>query len=273
MPKVIDISKENAAYQHLEVLKRNRNKRKQYREVFVEGVACINALVRARWQVTSVAYARERKLSRWAQGVIAESSPEKILRLSLPLMEKLSDRSDPSELILTAERRERRLEQIAVDERSIVVIFDRPSNHGNLGSIIRTCDGLGATAVVTMGHSVDIFDPTVLRSSLGAFFRLPVVECPSPKELAQWIDRVRTQVPAFRLLGAVADASTPLYEVDLAGPVGVVLGNEAHGVSRAIGELVDANVSIPMRGEVDSLNVACAGTAIVYEITRQRACR
>lgn len=270
LARVIDVGKENATFQHLEVLKRNRAKRAQYGEVFVEGVAGINALLRAGWKVIAVAYDRERPLSGWAREVIAQADPESILRLAPWLMEKVSDREDPSELIVIAERRVRRLDEVRLDPSSALLIFDRPSNHGNLGSLIRSCDAFGVSALITLGHSVDIFDPVVLRASLGAFFSVPVIHSPSPREIEAWLAKERARVPEIRLVGTSAEGARPIHEVDLTGPVAVVLGNEAGGMSRKLVEMVDELAAIPMAGTVDSLNVACAGTVVLYELARQR---
>lgn len=270
MARVLDVGRENNEFQRLEVLKRNRTKRKQYGEIFVEGVAPINALLSAGWSVRTVAFDRERPLSNWAKDVLRRARPQKVLRLSSELMERLSDRADPSELILVAERRLRTLEEVDVSDRSIIVVFDRPTNHGNLGSLIRSCDAFGAGGLVTLGHSVDPFDPAVIRASLGAFFSLPVVHCDSPRALESWLRAARARVPAMKVVGTAADASTPLYAADLSGPVTILLGNEAEGLSRALTALADECVAIPMGGLVDSLNVACAGTVVLYEVVRQR---
>lgn len=265
MAKVWDISKENATFQRLEALKRSRAKRNEYEEIFVESVACIDSLVAAKWPVHSIAFDRRRPLSAWAQDVIDTTRPKRILRLSSELMEKVSDRAEPSELIVIAQRKVRRLEELKVNDDTLILIFDRPSNPGNLGSLIRSADALGATGVVTTGHSVDLFDPVVLRSSLGAFFLLPVVHCASPREVEAW----RKHRP-IRLIGTSAEGAVSLPKADLTGPVGIVLGNEAAGMSRRFEEMVDECVAIPMHGHVDSLNVACAGTVVLYEAMRQR---
>lgn len=270
MARVLDVGRENNEFQRLEVLKRNRAKRKQYGQIFVEGVAPVGALLKAGWSVHTVAYDRERPLSAWAQDVLRRARPQKVLRLAPELMEKLSDRTDPSELIVVAERRLRTLDEVQVNDRSIVVVFDRPSNHGNLGSLIRSCDAFGASGLVTLGHSVDPFDPAVIRASLGAFFSLPVVHCESPRGLERWLHDVRLRVPDMKVVGTSPQAPTPLDAADLSGPVTILLGNEAEGMSRALTALADECVFIPMMGSVDSLNVACAGTAVLYEVVRQR---
>ena len=266
----INLDRETNDFQHLEVLKRNRNKRHRYGEIFVESVACINALLATGWELTSVAYHGERELSSWAKEVIATGNPQKVFRLTGPLMEKLSEREEPSELIVTAKMKRQGLEDIPLTDSTTLLIFDRPSNHGNLGSIMRSSDAFGVNGIITTGHSVDIYDPVVLRASLGAFFHLPVIHCPSIRELGQWLDRVRAEVPGFKVVGTSPSAHRMLHEIDLTGPVALVVGNEFSGVSRAITEMVDEMALIPMQGTVDSLNAACAGTVALYEMVRQR---
>ncbi len=269
----VNVDKENNDFQRLEVLKRNRNKRHRYGELFVESVACINAMLHTGWEITSIAYNGERQLSRWAQDVIAESQPEKLFRLTAPLMDKLSDRVEPSELIVTGKIKRRTLDDIKVRDNSLIVIFDRPSNHGNLGSIMRSADAFGVDGIITTGHSVDIHDPVVLRSSLGAFFHIPVIHCPSTTELGEWLTGAKQRVSGFKVVGTSPGASQWMYDAELTGPVAMMVGNEFHGISSTLAEMVDEMVVIPMQGTVDSLNAACAGTIALYEVVRQRRVR
>jgi len=269
-PLVVELDKATNEFQHLEVLQRNRTKRKQYAEVFLEGVACINAAIEAGEQVTSIAYDRERRLSRWAQRVIDDCRPEKVLRLSSELMAKLSDKTDPSELIVTLRMKPRALADIPLSERLLVVLFERPSNTGNLGTIIRTSEAFGADGVITTGHAVDIYDPLTLRASLGAFFRLPVVHCPSAGLLEAWIEDVRRELPRTRLVGAHPQSDKIVTAVDYTKPLIIVVGNETTGLGRRLEALSDELVIIPMSGHADSLNVACAATVMLYEVCRQR---
>jgi TrmH family RNA methyltransferase len=266
--RVVDVGVENATFQHLEVLKRNREKRAKYREIFVEGVTSINALVETGHAITAIAYDRDKALSRWAKGIIEAAEPQTIYRLSTELIAKLSDRADPSELIVTARPLERSLGDIPLSPDLFVVIFERPTNHGNLGSLIRTCDAFGVDALITTGHGIDTYDPAVIRASLGAIFHTRIIHEPSGAALEDWIGRVREALPGARLVGTRAEADAPIYDAGLTPPLIVALGSEAQGMSHRLESLADMMVSIPMQGHVDSLNVACAGSILVYEIKR-----
>jgi 23S rRNA (uridine2479-2'-O)-methyltransferase len=262
----IDIFVENNHYQHLDVLKRNRKKRQKFHEIFVEGVTSINALVKTGYEITSVAFSRDKELSDWAKTIIAAANPPRLYRLTADLMTKLSDRTDPSELIVTARPKNLSLDDIPLGPNLFVLIFERPSNHGNLGSLIRSCDAFGVDAVITTGHGVDVYDPAVIRASLGAVFYSRVIHAASSTTLEQWIGRVREHIPGVQLVGTQAEAPISLHESKVAPPLILVLGTELWGMGQRLAQLVDTAVAIPMQGHVDSLNVACAGSILLYQI-------
>ena len=249
-------------------VKNNRRKRSERGEIFVEGVAAIDALVTAGLSVVCVAYSAERSLSRWAEGIIESVQPARVFVVTDELMSKLSDRTDPSEIIVIAKRPSHSLADIRASASPFFVVFDRPSNHGNLGSVIRTGDAFRVSAVVTTGHGVDLYDPTVIRASLGAIFTSPVAHEPSAARIEDWIGSLRAAYPELAVVGTDSSASVSLDDAALARPVVLFLGNEAKGLSERLRGLVDTMVSIPMSGVVNSLNVACAASIVMYEIAR-----
>ncbi len=139
-----------------------------------------------------------------------------------------------------------------------VVVADRLSDPGNAGTIIRSAEAAGAQAVVLTPGSVDPFNPKVVRSSAGSLFRLPVASAS--------IDVLRTL--GLRVLATSSHRGDVYTEVDLTGPVAMLVGNEAHGV--ADNEPVDGWVTIPQAGAAESLNVAMAATLLAFEVARQR---
>src|SRR5262245_5525509 len=189
-PRTVHLSTRSDAYQHAEVLKRNRTSRRRYGELFVEGVRPIQRLVDNRWRVRSVWSDRQRPLSGWAQEIVRSCGAERHYRLTPELMEDLSDREEPSELVLVAGMRRPGLRDLALPEDFLVVVLDRPMSPGNLGTVVRSADALGAHAVVVSGHAADAFDPRAIRASMGSLFSLPVVEVEGPDELAGWLRSV-----------------------------------------------------------------------------------
>jgi TrmH family RNA methyltransferase len=138
---------------------------------------------------------------------------------------------------------------------SLVLVADRLGDPGNAGTIIRSAEAAGADAVVLTPGSVDPFNPKVIRASAGSLFRIPVVEAP--------LDAI-----GLRLLGTSSHHGTIYTDADLAGPVAIVVGNEAHGLPADAP--MGAWVTIPIAGSVESLNAAMAATVLLFEADRQR---
>ena len=143
--KVTKIHSKNAAYQKLEVLSTNRNKRYKYYEFLVEGVRNINEAIKNGWEIVSLIYAPSLPMSDWAKGVIKSTrTTEGNIELDAPLMQDLSGKEDTSELMAVVKMRPDDPDQIKFRGVPLLALFDRPSNKGNLGTIIRTLDAMGA---------------------------------------------------------------------------------------------------------------------------------
>lgn len=270
VPRVIKVYSENNHYQHAEVLKRNRAKRQQYGEFYLEGVTPINRAIESGWPMRALIYSAERRLSKWAQEVIANSTAETHLELSRDLMAKLSDKDEPSEVVALVAMPPDDLSRIQIGPNLLVVAFDRPSNPGNLGTIVRSCDALRADGLIISGHAVDLYDPQTIRATVGSLFSLPVVRSPSHSALRSWFAQVRRQIGDLQVVGTSASAEQDILDIDLTRPTVIAIGNETLGLSSSYRELCDVLIRIPIYGSATSLNVACAASIVLYEADRQR---
>jgi TrmH family RNA methyltransferase len=147
----------------------------------------------------------------------------------------------------------------------LVVVVEAVEKPGNLGAIVRTADGAGADAVVAADARTDLFNPNAIRASLGTIFALPVAAAPSP-EVLDHLTRLGARIVAARV-----DAERLYADADLRGPLALVLGSEAEGLTSAWGDPRVEPVRIPMRGAADSLNVSVAAAVLLYEALRQRS--
>ncbi|MFW5688474.1 MAG: TrmH family RNA methyltransferase [Spirochaetota bacterium] len=260
----VDIRSRNDRYQLVDSFRSNRHKRTKHRVVFAEGVAIVNAILASGTAIRSIVVPRERSLSDWATGVIETSNADELLRMDDELYAELSDRSNPTELIVLAERPANTLDALDLDALDLVTVLDRPSSPGNLGTCVRSCNAFGSQAVVVLGHAADVWDPQSLRASLGTVFTTPVIEVDSPALLLSWIDRWRAANEAVRVFGTDSTGSTLIGQEHVRCPAVVVFGNEATGLSATLRESVDEIVSIPMSGTVNSINLASALTVTLY---------
>ena len=270
-PRILQVSTANAAYQRIEVLRRNRTKRHRYGEFVIEGVRAIDGALAGGWTIRSFGYASGRPLSRWASSILDASTAESHLEIAPELFEAISEKEEPPELIAVVAQRPDAPERIPVGRGMLVVIVDRPGNPGNLGTLIRSCDAFGASGVIVTGHGVDLYDPATIRASVGAFFTVPCITLPSHREVATWVSEARSSLGELMVVGTSARGSVPLRGFPWSPEVVLVIGNETTGLSHAYRELCDALVAIPMRGRATSLNAAVAASIVLYEVDAHRS--
>lgn len=139
------------------------------------------------------------------------------------------------------------------------------SDPGNAGTLLRAAEAAGAAAVIFCGTSVDPSNAKCVRASAGALFHVPVASGPDPLSVVEQL-----RVAGVRTAATVVRDGTPYDTVDLTGPIALVLGSEAHGLSTELAASVDERLSIPMAGRSESLNVAMAGSILGFEALRQR---
>ena len=218
-PHVIKLrSQNNNAFEHAEALGRSRAKRQEHRKFFVEGVPTIRQAVTHGWKIDALYYAGDIELSSFARKVLDRSKARRHFELPTRLFDSLRwsrKQEKSSELIALIEMPPEDLSRIPVDEDSVVVVFDRPSDHGNLGTIIRTCEAFGAAGLIITGHAVDLYDPQTVRASMSSLFTLPVVRLPSHREVRNWANGIRKRHPSFRLVGTSAHGSHDIRQQDV----------------------------------------------------------
>ncbi len=182
------------------------------------------------------------------------------------VMDKIAYRERSEGLLVLAPRREPVLADLdpGSGRPALLVVLENVEKPGNLGAVLRLCDGAGAQAVLCTGEGADPGNPNCLRASRGAAFTVPAIEAPLA-EIAAWL-----RDHGVTILAATPDQGTPWDEVDLTGPVALVLGAEHHGLSPAWLAAADGRVAIPMAGAADSLNVATSAAVLLFEAVRQR---
>ncbi len=140
----------------------------------------------------------------------------------------------------------------------------RVRSPGNLGSLLRTSAAVGGSGLIVIGRNVDPFDPAVVRASMGAVFQQRIVRC-GRQAFGHWVRRHRCLV-----VGASPEAERPFHRMRYRRPTVLLLGDERKGLSEAQRAICSATVSIPMVGDVDALNLAVAGSLMLYEVFRRK---
>ncbi|TGK78490.1 RNA methyltransferase [Leptospira noumeaensis] len=265
----LKISVKNSEFQILEALRSNRTKRSKEKEVFVEGTENIKQLMAARWQITRIIFQEGRTLSQWGESVLKSNPSVKQLEVSPELYLELSEKENPSELLVTAKISSYDLEDLPEVKNPFYLLFDRPSDLGNFGSILRSADAFLVDAVFVLGHAIDVYEPKVIRASLGSIFHTKIVFIESLSVLETFLKKEKERV-GLQVVGSDSTGKSSLVDKTLNSPILVILGNEAKGMSVHLQSLCDFILKIPMNGVVNSLNVSAAGSILLWEVKKNR---
>jgi TrmH family RNA methyltransferase len=195
----------------------------------------------------------------------ARAAGAEVVEVSRPVFEKIAYRENPDGWLAVVPAPRRRLPDLALGATPLLIVAEAVEKPGNLGAILRSADAAGAEGVIVCDPATDVSNPNVVRSSRGALFTVAVVEADSAEALT-WL-RGR----GIRIAAATPQAGLAYTQADLRGPLAIAVGAEDAGLSQTWLEQADVAVRIPMRGRVNSLNVATATALLLYEAVRQRA--
>lgn len=178
----------------------------------------------------------------------------------------MSDTKTPQGILALVKKREYTLEEmLAGGQKPFLMLLENLQDPGNLGTIVRAGEGAGITGVIMSRDTVDIYNPKVIRSTMGSLFRIPFLYTEDLGETVRFLKKNHVKILAAHLDGAVV-----YDEEDCTGALGFLIGNEGNGLSEEIGALADARIKIPMAGQVESLNAAVAASVLMFETARQR---
>ena len=196
----------------------------------------------------------------------AEALNPKLLLVQLPafLYEKVAYRGSTEGVIGVMRSRELSLSDLAVNEAPLIVVLEGVEKPGNLGAVLRSADAAGADAVLLCVPLTDLYNPNLIRSSIGAVFTVPVVCCTSADAIAWLKER------SIRIYTAQLQDSSLYYDCPMTGGTAIAIGTEATGLSEEWREAADAHIRIPMEGKLDSLNASVSAAILLYEAVRQR---
>ena len=234
---------------------------------FVEGIRAVDEALTTRAPVDRIVYSPERLRSARAMATIraaAEGGVEAV-EVSAKVFDSISSREEGQGIGAVVRVRARGLDDLKVGRCALVVALVEPRDPGNLGSIVRTADCAGASGLVVVGTSSDLYDPKSVRASMGSLFALPVVAAPDPAALAAW-----SKAAGAACIGTSAHARRSCFEFDMTGPLVLVLGPERGGLDKASLEVCDEVICIPMHGRGSSLNLSAAAAVLLFEAMRQR---
>lgn len=245
---------------------RDRRQRMKQGRTIIEGARELSRAIEAGIELAEVFICRELCRGGDSRQLLAllDNTAAPLVEVTTQVFSRLAF-GERSEGVLAVARLPRHtLADLEIAADPVVAVIEGVEKPGNLGAVLRSADAAGIAAVIATGQGTDFYNPNVIRASLGVVFTLPVRAATSSEALA-WLAGRR-----FKVYAARVDAAQAYSDVSYAGPVAIVLGSEAKGLSDAWSEHVTP-VKLPMRGSADSLNIAAAAAVLFYEALRQRS--
>ena len=184
--------------------------------------------------------------------------------VSEDVYDRIALREGAEGVVAILKERRSTLEEITFKGAPLVIVLESVEKPGNIGAVLRTADAAGADAVIVCDPRTDLFNPNLIRASLGSAFSVRTVACTS-EEAADWL-----KANGIAILTAQLQDSKPYYDTDMTRGVAIVMGTEDEGLSDFWRERSDAKIRIPMNGMMDSLNVSVSAAILCFEAVRQR---
>lgn len=241
------------------LLKKGRDKQGKY---LLEGIHLVSEAIQSDAEIECIIYSVERGIP---HEIPKDSrSDYEWIGVSETVLQKCSDTVTSQGIIAVVHKSESNIETLLKDEQPLVIAVDGVQDPGNLGTIIRSADAVGATGVVIGKGSVDLYNAKVIRAAMGSTFHIPVIEA----ELDVVLSKVK--LLGVNIYSTSLQAQRNCYEEDFTQGAWFVVGNEGQGVSSQYSSYINREIIIPMKGQAESLNVAMATTILLYEAYRQR---
>jgi len=245
------------------LVKKYRQEAKQF---LVEGIRLCREALLSDWQVV-----RAFVTPQFQESPEWEEFREYFKQKNIPFnligkkdLKKLSDTDSPQPIVLVVRQPEENAIRINLRKAQFLIILDGVRDPGNMGTIIRSADWFGAEGIIVSDDCVDVFNPKVIRSTMGSLFHLPVLEV---ENIVETLKELRKQ--KFRIWGTSLTTKNILHRAKFKKPLAIILGGEAFGISTRLQKMAHENVRIWKFGEAESLNVAVAGGIVMYQVANQ----
>lgn len=249
-------SKNNNSFKDIKKLKEKKHRVKNNKYI-IEGLRFVDEALKSGVSIDSIIFTENFK-EKNDEFFSKISANVKLIQMNESLLKQLCSTENPQGVLAVVNMQNKELK-----DGELVILVDKVQDPGNMGTIIRTAHAAGASGIVVIKGTVDIYNDKTLRSTMGSIFYIPVVEDDS----LEYIKSLKED--GYRLVVSSLQGKNNFFEEDLQGKVIIAVGNEGNGISDEVYEISDVKVKIPMPGNAESLNVAVATSIMIYEKIRQ----
>ncbi len=256
-------SLQNTSVKNLVKLNKARERKEQ--DLFViEGARELSLALAGDYFIVEVYVCDELFASSRYPKVLDNISLESIIHITPQVFGKVAYRTSSDGIIALSRPKSHQISDLRLSDNPFVIILESVEKPGNLGAILRTADAAAVDAVIVCDPQTDVYNPNVIRSSVGGVFTVQTAVC-SSTEAMDWLEK--NNINSF---AAELEAAEFYQNIDFTGPSAIVMGTEAEGLTGAWLDFVTQRIKIPMRGKIDSLNVSVSTAVLTFEAMRQR---
>ena len=255
-------SKDNELVKHIKKLK-DKKYRDESNEYIVEGVKLIEEAVKENAKIKKIVVCEDTtRTYEIPTNVMLEIAKYECIYVTEKIFATITQVTNPQGIMAIIEKNDKNKE---IDfTQDIIVALDDVQDPGNLGTILRTVDSIGLNQIIVSKGTADAFNAKVVRSTMGAIFRINIIEV---DDLKQSIKEMKKH--HFKLMVTSLQTDNSIYDIDFNKKI-IVIGNESNGVSQEIQDMADEKAKIPMLGKTESLNASVAAGIVMYEYVRQK---
>lgn len=255
-------SKDNEFIKHIKKLKEKKY-RDENKEFIIEGIKLIKEAIEEQSKIKQIVICDNCQNSDVIpKDMMYEIAKYDCIYVTEKIFKLISDVNTPQGILAIIEMSN---DEASIDySEDIIVALDDIQDPGNLGTILRTVDSIGLKQILVSKGTADCYNPKVVRSTMGAIFRVNILEC---EDLEKTLKEVKKH--KFELVITSLQTENSIYDIDYNKKV-IVIGNEANGVEQKIQDMADVKVKIPMLGKTESLNASVATGIVLYEYVRQK---
>lgn len=250
-----------------EVKSLNRRKERWKKQLFiVEGVKIVEECIDNNYPLFYIIYCDDLFDAQGGMELFKKiQHSDRLINIPVELYKGISDTENPQGILAVSRFNIEPIENIDIEKNPFILLLDKVQDPGNMGTIIRTGDAFGADGIIVTEGCVDIYNPKVVRATMGSIFRVPIYH---EGDTVKTVESLRDK--GVQILSTSLRESQYIENIDFKESCMFIIGNESKGVSQSLNDLADKLIKIPMIGEAESLNVAIASSIIMYEAMKQR---
>ncbi|MEE0865294.1 MAG: RNA methyltransferase [Clostridia bacterium] len=255
-------SKENELIKHIKKLK-DKKERDISNEYVIEGIKLIQEAIQENVNIKQIIVCDDcDKTEGIPKDLMYEIAKYDCVYVTKKIFKYISEVQEPQGILAVIEKNN--LDKDIDYNQDIIVALNDVQDPGNLGTILRTVDSIGLTQIIVSKGTADSYNPKVVRSTMGAIFRIKIIECEDLEKILKEIKKHK-----FKVVVTSLQTENTIYEINYNKKV-IVIGNEAKGVEQKIQQIADEKIKIPMLGKTESLNASVATGIVLYEYVRQK---